>query len=427
MRKYQYYNTGDDSDRDSYTTNWIAQTFTVEQTHLIGKVKLKLFRAGDPDTITVSIKLTSAGKPVGADLCSGTIEGTDLTENTSGEWYEITLGDGAELEKDIQYSIIVRAPDGDASNKVSWRADITDPILTGGTFCSSSDSGIDWSTYSGIDCMFEEWGTGPPSPTTVTWGNLLKSQISSERIEAAISRLIQDHEDDPNAHVEAGESLHSHKASEIIDHVINSIIYDKIANFSIDLKKMVGNQYMLMTCFESKDGWNSIDGDVGYIVSANIFGLMIQTNTDADDEAIVASEPSITDPVIKFTKDSFFQTTFRCSYTTTQLIYACIGNTSKGYGFKVSNGTLYAFHNNLVGEITTEITGITLNLHNIYRAVFDTTAGEIYFYINGTLKATHDTGLPTTTTTFVFMYYVQTTAAVKRIIEVRDLIISQTR
>jgi len=245
MRKYQYYNTNDDDDRDGYTANWMAQTFTPVTDHIIGKVKLKLFRVGDPGTITVSIKATSGGKPVGADLCSGTILGTDLTDNTNGDWYEISFGDGFDLDIGAVYAIIVRAPSGDASNKVSWRADITDPTFTGGTFVSSSDSGVDWSIVSGVDCMFEEWGVGPASPSTIVWGNLFKSQISAEKIEEAILRLIQAHEDDPDAHLETGESLESHKASVIIDHVVDSIIADKVKSGEITRPKLADDAVIL--------------------------------------------------------------------------------------------------------------------------------------------------------------------------------------
>lgn len=70
------------------------------------------------------------------------------------------------------------------------------------------------------------------------WGNLEKSQIDSEKIEEAIARLIQAHEDDPDAHVEPGESLNSHKAAEIIDHVIASIVADKIKDGEIIKPKL---------------------------------------------------------------------------------------------------------------------------------------------------------------------------------------------
>ncbi len=233
MRIYQNYNTGDDGDYDIYGVNWGSQTFTPVLVHMISKLKLKLFRVGDPGTVNISIKLASGGKPIGGDLCVGTIEGTDLTLSANGEWYEITLGDGYTFAADTQYAIVVKAVGGDSGNKVSWRADTSSPTYAGGTVCTSSDSGIDWGTISAADFMFEEWGTGEASPGTTVWGNLFKSAISSEKIEEAILRMIQDHENDENAHVEAGESLNSHKASEIIDHIAQSIIADKIGTGEI--------------------------------------------------------------------------------------------------------------------------------------------------------------------------------------------------
>ena len=228
MRKYQYYNTGDDADRDIYGVNWSGQTFTPELGHMIANVRVKLFRVGDPSTITISIKETSAGKPVGADLCSGTIEGNTITDDAGGDWYQISMGNGCEVERDVQYAIVIQASSGDVGNKLSWRTDASAPTYAGGLYCGSSDSGTDWNTFAGSDAMFEEWGAGAPSTQAVVWGNLYKSQISLEKIETAVLRMIQDHEDDEDAHLEAGESLYSHKASEIIDHLINSIITDKI-------------------------------------------------------------------------------------------------------------------------------------------------------------------------------------------------------
>jgi len=241
MRKYQYYNTGDDADRDIYGVNWSGQTFTPEIEHMIANVRVKLFRVGDPSTITVSIKETSAGKPVGADLCSGTIEGNTITDDAGGDWYQISMGNGCEVEKDVQYAIVIQASAGDVSNKLSWRTDASAPTYTGGLYCGSTDSGTDWSTYSGSDAMFEEWGAGAPSTQAVVWGNLYKSQISLEKIETAVLRMIQDHEDDEDAHVEVGESLYSHKASEIIDHLVDSIITDKIKDGEITNVKITVN------------------------------------------------------------------------------------------------------------------------------------------------------------------------------------------
>src|SRR3972149_11326098 len=66
-----------------------------------------------------------------------------------------------------------------------------------------------------------------------TWGQLDKSQGDSEKVDAAIARLIAEHEADPDSHLGAGESLEAHRASEIIDHLAGSVPYDKISRFEL--------------------------------------------------------------------------------------------------------------------------------------------------------------------------------------------------
>jgi len=78
-----------------------------------------------------------------------------------------------------------------------------------------------------------------------TWGDLAKSQVDNETIEEAAARLILAHEADANAHLETGESLQSHKASEIIDHAARSIYQDKMAY----------DRFTIREHFNSLDGW----------------------------------------------------------------------------------------------------------------------------------------------------------------------------
>lgn len=156
---YEYYNTGDDTSQSFYSVNWAAQTFTPATAHKITSVKLKLFRGGSPGTVTVSIRATDEnGHPNGEDLCSGTIDGNTLTTDIDGEWYEITLGDGYNLDADTKYAIVVRAPDGSIGNIVSWRFDSTSPTYAGGNFEYSVNSGSSWTSYTDYDFMFEDWG-----------------------------------------------------------------------------------------------------------------------------------------------------------------------------------------------------------------------------------------------------------------------------
>jgi len=157
--RYEYYNAGDnyyDSIRAAY---WFAQTFTPATAHKITSVKLKLYRLGSPGTVTVSIKATDgSGHPTGADLCSGTTNGNTLTDTSPGEWREITLGAGYNLDADTKYAIVVRALNGDSSNYVAWRSDGTSPTYAGGCLEYSEDSGSSWGSDTGYDFMFEDWG-----------------------------------------------------------------------------------------------------------------------------------------------------------------------------------------------------------------------------------------------------------------------------
>jgi hypothetical protein len=158
---YEHYNTGDTGSGTIFGINWAAQTFTPSATHTIISVKLLLWRSGAPGTITVGIRDTSGGQPAGSDLCSGTINGNTLTISSTGVWYEITLGGGYSLSAGHQYAIVVRAPGGDATNLLYWRAEGGAPTYVGGMLCLSGNSGLSWSCYSNWDFMFEEWGDPP--------------------------------------------------------------------------------------------------------------------------------------------------------------------------------------------------------------------------------------------------------------------------
>jgi len=159
--RYEYYDTGDSNDTWVYANFWRGQTFTPSVSHKITSVKLLLFRAGSPGTITVGIRATDEyGLPTGNDLCSGTTDGDTLPTIESPEWREITLGAGYNLVADTKYAIVVRAVNGDSSNHAAWRNDDTTPTYEGGSYVSSGQSGAPgtWAAITATDFMFEEWG-----------------------------------------------------------------------------------------------------------------------------------------------------------------------------------------------------------------------------------------------------------------------------
>jgi len=166
---YESYTTGDDGGGYLYGSLWKAQTFTPSVAHTITSVRLLLYREGAAGTITVGIRATSGGQPSGIDLCSGTIAGSSLTTNTSGAWYEITLGSGYSLSASTQYAIVVRAAGGDASNRGLWRRDGSSATYSGGILLASADGGSTWTSLADRDFMFEEWGDPLGGGGAVGW------------------------------------------------------------------------------------------------------------------------------------------------------------------------------------------------------------------------------------------------------------------
>ncbi|MHA1290307.1 MAG: glycoside hydrolase family 78 protein, partial [Candidatus Thorarchaeota archaeon] len=147
-----------------YGSNWSAQSFTTSDVFTVTSVDLKLYRIGNPGTITVSIRETDGdGYPTGNDLCSGTYDGNTITTDTDGVWYEIAVGDGADLSDSTKYAIVVRATSGDFDNKIGWRADDSNDYSYGRRDYSN-DSGSSWDPLGTHDMLFRVWG----NPTNTT-------------------------------------------------------------------------------------------------------------------------------------------------------------------------------------------------------------------------------------------------------------------
>jgi hypothetical protein len=152
----QYYDTGDDSYSNVRGANWVAQTFTTSGAFTITKVSLLAYRVDSPGTVVVSIRATNNGYPYGADLCSGSFNGNDLTTDTAGEWAEAIFSSPAALSASTQYAIIVRAVDAGAAF-VRWRRDYSSPMYSGGLLLASTNSGSSFTAYSSGDQMFRTY------------------------------------------------------------------------------------------------------------------------------------------------------------------------------------------------------------------------------------------------------------------------------
>lgn len=158
--KFEYYDTGDDSQGGFYGASWHAQTFTTTVGLSATSVKLLVAREGASGTLTISIKaVDGAGKPTGADLCSKAIDSTILTTDKNvGEWYEFIFTTPYFLSATTMYAIVARCTGTGVSDRCYWRFDGSSPTYANGQDLYSSDSGSSWTAFSSIDRMFEVWG-----------------------------------------------------------------------------------------------------------------------------------------------------------------------------------------------------------------------------------------------------------------------------
>lgn len=226
------------------------------------------------------------------------------------------------------------------------------------------------------------------------WGNLPKSQIDNETIESAIKRLIQAHCNDVNAHLEEGQSLYSHKASEIIDHLAFSIVSDKIQQGAIKFYQVEDNlRVKYSPPLESIDGWDS-NG-----VNLTLGGFsMYQGNLQN------VLYYAMTSGIIPLNWEKNFTFSFLCKIgdTTNCIAYALAGDViydseDQGIGFKFINNKVYATHVSMVNDVSqeflTEINVQNKNSLNLYRVEF-IVGQRIEFYVNDLLLATHTTNFP---------------------------------
>jgi len=177
--KYESYNGSNDITTNVWGDTWVAQTFTPSISHDITSVFLRLSREGNPGTVTVSIRATSAGLPTGGDLAVGTTNGDTLPTFPTPEDRETTFGASYQLNASTKYAIVWRCLTGDDSNQVHPLIDGSSPGYAGGSFISSSNGGSSWTADTANDFSFEEWGNPLGLADLKSVNAILKADIKS--------------------------------------------------------------------------------------------------------------------------------------------------------------------------------------------------------------------------------------------------------
>lgn len=208
------------------------------------------------------------------------------------------------------------------------------------------------------------------------WGSLQKSTDDPETIEQAIARIVAEHNNDPSAHNEAGQSLFEHKQSDIIDHLASSVPLDKIT----------GGDANIDTKFDTLDSWSKT-GDAN-IYDHNGLGLYVEygvTNTSR-----LYSAMYIPDYIFDDSSDIQFETQSIWEGTNTH-IHAYFGflndytDSATGFGFQIRDGVLYTYLKRSTTVEKTSKGSVDITDSHFYKAVYIESDQKVYYYVDNVL------------------------------------------
>lgn len=217
-----------------------------------------------------------------------------------------------------------------------------------------------------------------------TWGLMPKSQIDPTLIEARMTEMIAEHNDDPTAHMADDQSIGIHRINTTIDHPAGSVPTDKFA-FARTIK----------TWFESIDGWTNYSAGTGSAL-AQLGGLFLSTGGTSGGVGALAILGSVFTG-LNMSKAFYWRTTMIFSDIANIIsyfgpCYAVDLVDFNGFGFRVVSGALQAFMGDYTNLATITIPDIDITETHIYEIRYIVDPQKAEFYIDGVLVATFDTG-----------------------------------
>lgn len=212
------------------------------------------------------------------------------------------------------------------------------------------------------------------------WQQLQKNIDDPETIEQAIIRLVNSHEEDPEAHLGVGESLEQHKTQSVIDHPAQSIVPDKISGKGIYLYY---NFYPLSQY--------DIIGDVR---SEKSSGVGLYPDFSVGDIAEILAMGTQTERDSITIGDFLVDINFFCEFDTHEpsqnsygTFYTGIGDrdfSDLAAGFFLENGVFRCFINYSANRIYSDpIPNLLIGRYYNLRIFYDFEAEKVIFYING--------------------------------------------
>ena len=244
------------------------------------------------------------------------------------------------------------------------------------------------------------------------WGLLPKSQEDNTTIEDRVAEMIAEH-NDPDAHVGTNESPAAHRENDIMDHPAGSVKGDKLVFArKVDLSLKVWTASLHPARF--------ILVLLHYILGGNVI------NNNSYVYGYVDAWPPLS-----FDHSWMFETNCFLTPTSGAEAYIGIGSLNAdtggntGIGFKIVGTTLYAYHivdiDSSPDETAVSLGSFDPTVFHNYRVIYDHSASEIRFYLDGDLVHTFDSDLPTVDDYSLCTFYIKSTTTAYHNLKVADL------
>ncbi len=137
------------------TAKIVAQSFVPGQTGNLGRLEMMLKKIGTPGNITVEIRSDNSGSPSASVLATQTISASDVLSSAMG-WVACNFASPAGLTASTTYWIVVYAASV-SSSSAYWIRTRPGDLYAAGELKYSTDSGANYSAYSGEDILFKTY------------------------------------------------------------------------------------------------------------------------------------------------------------------------------------------------------------------------------------------------------------------------------
>ena len=234
---------------------------------------------------------------------------------------------------------------------------------------------------------------------TEVWGPLAKAQTDPTTIDEAIAAAIANHEEDADAHLGSGQSLQSHKASEIIDHLAGSIVADKFSD----------KEFVCRTGFDSLSRWVKVGGEN----SLTWPGFELYPTWGGPNPCYMRAYLHPFTGQLSSSYNFMWQTLLAFNFSASQGDISCFvgmgysngGAPSEYLGVRYDGLELTGVVVHTGGTSTVQLSAAYDAENHVLKMLYDKTVKTAYFFIDGVQAGSINIGTHTFSFTPYFLYY----------------------